>query len=54
MQENTKKEITPYLDTFHAVHSEKAPSNETPTLTKSTIMVIWVVGTTNQLCIRGS
>ena len=33
-------------------HREKALSNETPALTKSTDMVIWVVGTTNQLCIR--
>ena len=30
-------------------HWEKAPSNETPALTKSTNMGIWVVGTTNQL-----
>ena len=35
-------------------HREKAPSNETPALTKSTNMDIWVVGTTNQLFIRGS
>ena len=33
---------------------EKAPSKKTPALTKSTNMVIWIVGTTNQLCIRGS
>ena len=31
-----------------------APSNKTPALTKSTNMDIWVVGTTNQLVIRGS
>ena len=35
-------------------HREKAPSNGTPALTKSTNMGIWVVGTTNQLFIRGS
>ena len=40
---------------FKDNHREKAPSNETPALTKSTNMGIWVVGTTNQLCIlRGS
>ena len=30
-------------------HREKAPLIETPALTKSTNMGIWVVGTTNQL-----
>ena len=30
-------------------HREKGPSNENPVLTKSTIMGIWVVGTSNQL-----
>ena len=35
-------------------HREKAPSNETPALTKNTDMGIWVVCTKNQLCIRGS
>ena len=29
-------------------HREKALSNKTPALTKSTNMGIWVVGTTNQ------
>ena len=33
---------------------EKAPSNKIPVLTKSTNMGIWVVGTANQLIIRGS
>ena len=33
---------------------KKRPSNETPVLTKSTNMGIWVVDTKNQLCIRGS
>ena len=35
-------------------HREKAPSNEILALAKSTDMGIWVVGTTNQLFIRGS
>ena len=35
-------------------HSEKGLSNETPTLTKSMNVEIWVVGTSNQLFIRGS
>ena len=38
---------------FRGTYKEKAPLNKTP-LTKSTNMSIWVVGTTNQLCIRGS
>ena len=32
-------------------HREKAPSNKTPALTNSTN---WVVGTSNQLFLRGS
>ena len=32
----------------------KTPSNETPALTKSMNMDIWVVGKSNQLFIRGS
>ena len=35
-------------------HGEKAPSNKTPGLTKSTNISIWVVGTSNQFSIRGS
>ena len=35
-------------------HMEKAASNKTPALTKSTNMEIWVVGTSNQLFIRRS
>ena len=35
-------------------HREKAPSNKTPTLRKSTNMGVWVVGTLNQSFIRGS
>ena len=33
---------------------EKAPSNKTPALKKSTNMGVWAVGTLNQLFIRGS
>ena len=35
-------------------HREKALPNKTPALTKNTNMDIWVVGTANQLFIRGS
>ena len=35
-------------------HRDKAPSNKTPALTKSRNMDIWVVGTSNQLFIKGS
>ena len=35
-------------------HEEKAPSNKTSALTKSTNMGIWVVGTSHQLYLRGS
>ena len=35
-------------------HREKAPSNETPALTKGANLGIWVVGTSNQLFIKGS
>ena len=35
-------------------HREKAPSNETPAVRKSTVMGVWAVGTLNQLFIRGS
>ena len=34
-------------------HREKVPSNKTPALTKSTTMGILVVGTSNQVFIRG-
>ena len=37
---------------FRDTHMEKAPSNETPSLTKSTNIGIWVVSTTNQLVIK--
>ena len=33
---------------------EKAPSNKTPEVRKSTNMNAWAVGTLNQLFIRGS
>ena len=38
---------------FKDTHSEKAQSNKTPALAKSTNMGIWVVGATYQLFIRG-
>ena len=44
----TSKIKTPFKDT----HREKAPSNKTPALTKSTNTSIWIVGTSNQLFIR--
>ena len=45
-----KKVIRHIKDT----HREKAPSNKTPMLTKSTNMGIWIIGTSNQLFTRGS
>ena len=38
---------------FKDIHREKTPSNKTPALTKSMNMDNWVVGTSNQLFIRG-
>ena len=35
-------------------HREKASSNKTPALRKSTNMDVWAVGALNQLFIRGS
>ena len=35
-------------------HRKKAPSNKTPGLTKSMSMDIWVVGTSDQLSVKGS
>ena len=40
--------------TLKDTHREKAPSNITAAFTKSMNMVIWVVGTSNELFIRGS
>ena len=39
---------------FKDTHREKAPSNKTPALRKSTNMGVWAVGTLNQLFITGS
>ena len=39
---------------FKDTHREKAPSNRTPTLRKSTNMAVWAVGILNPLFIRGS
>ena len=43
-----------YWKVFKDTHREKAPSNKTPALRKSTNMGVWAVGTLNQLFIRGS
>ena len=40
--------------TFKVNYREKAPSNKTPALTKSMNMETCVVGTTNQVFMRGS
>ena len=42
------------LNLFKNIHREKAPSNKSPALTKNTNVGIWIVGTSNQLFIRGS
>ena len=49
----------PFISVYKTVvlkdtHREKAPPNKTPTLSKSTNMGFWVVGTTNQLVKGGS
>ena len=47
--------IAYYAQVFKDTHREKAPSNKTPALAKSTNMGIWVVAISNQLfIIRGS
>ena len=42
------------LSYFKDTRSEKAPSNKTPALRKRTNMVVWAVGTLNQLFVRDS
>ena len=42
------------LKVIKDTHRKKEPSNKTPTLTKSRNMGIWIVGTINQLFMRGS
>ena len=42
------------LNVLKDTNREKAPSNKTPALTKSTNMNIWLVGTSNQLFKTGS
>ena len=49
-----KKNLEHPLGYSEDSHRDKAPSNKTPTLTKSINMDIWVVVTSNQLFIRGS
>ena len=47
--------VNPYSEFFiKDTHREKARSNKTPALRKSTNMGVWAVGTLNQLFIRGS
>ena len=53
--QSMKKSSYKTLDTsIKDTHREKAPSNKTPALRKSTNMDAWAVGTLNQLFIRGS
>ena len=46
--------IVHYIRILKDTNREKAPSNETPALTKSTNMGIWVVAALNQFFIKGS
>ena len=39
---------------FKDTHTENAPWNKTQALTKSMNVGIWVIGTSNQLFVRGS
>ena len=51
------KNTTPWkylISDLKDTHREKALSNKTPALRKSTNMGVWAVGTLNQLFIRGS
>ena len=41
------------INSIKDTHKEKAPSNKTPVLRKSTNKGVWAVGTLNQLFIRG-
>ena len=43
-----------FIDRLRTLTEKKMASNKTPVLTKSTNMEIWVVGTSNQLFIRGT
>ena len=46
-------DCTFYKSTIEDTHREKAASNKSPALTKSRNMSIWVVGTSDQIFIRG-
>ena len=50
---NVLKNIVIFI-TLSGYSQEKAPSNKTPALIKTTNMGIWVVGTSSQLFLRGS
>ena len=43
-----------YLQYLKDTHWEKAPSNKSPAVRKSTNIGVWAVATSNQLLIRGS
>ena len=49
-----KKNYIDEFSLFKDVYREKALSYKTPGLTKSMNIVIWVIGTSNQLFLRGS
>ena len=54
-KQNIAKDLLTVVDVsiYWGYSQRKAPSNETPALTKGRNMGIWVVGTSNQLFIRG-
>ena len=49
-----KLETQPLTEVLKNTHKKKALSNITPAPTKGANMGIWVIGTSNQLFIRGS
>ena len=53
-QLNTQLSLIKLFHQLKDTHKEKALSDETPALVKSINMGIWVVGTLNELFLRGS
>ena len=51
---NITEQFDKFQNTVKDTHREKVLSNKTSTLMKSMNMHIWVVGTSNQLFLRGS
>ena len=49
-----KKNYIKEISLFKDAYREKALASKTPALTKSMNIVIWVIGTSNQLFLRGS